>query len=82
MKEVAYAALSWLSYIGRPMSLLELQYALVLQDSPTVLDEDDLCVEAAILTACAGLIVRVRGSQMVDFARESSLMHAFVSSEY
>jgi hypothetical protein len=70
LRGIAYAALSWLSYAERPMTLRELQCALALPVTGVPLDDADFPVESAILTACVGLISRNTQSGNVDFTRE------------
>jgi hypothetical protein len=69
-KHVAYRVLSWISYAFRPLSLVELQYALAVREEMTDMDENDLDDEDFLISVCAGLITVSEGSHQVGLVRE------------
>ena len=69
-KGLAYRVLSWLSYAFRPLSLVELQYALAVREDMTKMDEDDLDDEEFLISVCAGLVTVSEGSHQVGLVRE------------
>ena len=69
-KDLAYRVLSWLFYAFRPLSLVELQYALAVKEDMNEMDEDDLDDEEFLISACAGLVTVSEGSHQVGLVRE------------
>ena len=72
-KHMAYRLLSWISYAFRPLSLLELRYALAVREGMTKMDEDDLDDEEFLISVCAGLVTVSEGSLQVGLVRESNI---------
>jgi hypothetical protein len=71
--ELAYRVLSWISYAIRPLSVIELQYALAVREDITEMDEDDLDDEEFLISICAGLVTVSEVSRQVDLVREYSI---------
>lgn len=71
-RHMAYRVLSWISYAFRPLSLVELQYALAVgQDtSITEVNEDDLDDEVFLTSVCAGLVIVSGESRQVGLVRK------------
>lgn len=55
--EIALRTLAWVSYAFRPLSLRELQHALMVEPGNSTLDEELLLDEQSITALCAGLVV-------------------------
>lgn len=56
-KSLAQMALLWLAFAKRPMTLAELNEAIILEDDMTDIDQDDrLCRKETTLQVCRGLI--------------------------
>lgn len=70
---MAYRVLSWISYEFRPMSLIELQYALAVREDMTNIDKDDLDDEEFLISICAGLVTVSGESRQVGLVRECSV---------
>jgi len=69
-KDMAYRLLSWISYAFRPLSVIELQYALAVREEMTSIDEDDIDDEEFLISICAGLVTVSEGSRQVGLVRE------------
>ena len=69
-KDLAYRVLSWLFYAFRPLSLVELQYAVAVKEDMSEMDEDDLDDEEYLISVCAGLVTVSEGSHRVGLVRE------------
>ena len=69
-KHMAYRVLSWISYAFRPLSLVELQYALAIREGMTEMDENDLDDEQYLISVCVGLVTVSEESHRVDLVRE------------
>ena len=54
-RKLAYRVFSWMSYAFRPLSLVELQYAVAIEDM-TEMDEEDLNDERFLLSVCGGFV--------------------------
>ena len=67
---MAYRVLSWISYAFRPLSLIELQYALAIQEGMTKMDDNDLDDEEFLISICVGLVTVSRESHQVGLVRE------------
>ncbi|THV89698.1 hypothetical protein D6D27_06299 [Aureobasidium pullulans] len=56
-RELAQKALLWLIFARRPLTLAELNEAIIIEDGQTDIDEDDrICRETAVLETCHGLL--------------------------
>ncbi|KAF2659750.1 ankyrin, partial [Lophiostoma macrostomum CBS 122681] len=55
-RETAISALKWLTNVRRPITLLELQYALAVESDAEVFDPEGLVDEEYILSVCKGLV--------------------------
>jgi hypothetical protein len=71
-KGMAYRLLSWISYAFRPMTFIELRYALAVKDGMIKMDENDLDDEEFLISICAGLVTvsDAEGSHQVSLVRE------------
>ncbi|MCJ1478158.1 hypothetical protein MMC13_006834 [Lambiella insularis] len=56
-KELGENVLLWISFAFRPLSIIELQHALAVDDTTTDTDLDALPDEEIIISVCAGLVV-------------------------
>lgn len=55
--ELAMRVLLWVSNTVRPLSPVELQYAIAVQPGMTELDDEDLDEQDLMISVCAGLVV-------------------------
>jgi ankyrin repeat protein len=55
-EQLAKQALSWITCAQRPLSTIELQHALAVEDGETKLDEENLSQLEDIVSVCAGLV--------------------------
>jgi ankyrin repeat protein len=55
--ETAKDVLSWISYATRPLTPLELQYALAIEDHQLFIDEDNIPDIEDLISICAGLVI-------------------------
>ena len=69
-KYMAYRVLSWISYAFRPLSLIELQYALAIREGMTKMDDNDLDDEEFLISICMGLVTVSEESHQVGLVRE------------
>ncbi|KAF8874890.1 hypothetical protein BD779DRAFT_1702108 [Infundibulicybe gibba] len=63
---LAYQVFSWLIHAVRPMTMRDLQYALVVGDGVTAIDARDLYDEATLTSICVGLVI-LRGDTTAGF---------------
>ena len=71
-RQIACKTLAWMSYALRSLSLGELQHALAIEPSDTVLDEELLMDGQGITALCAGLVVVDHGTNMVNLVHYST----------
>ena len=64
--EIALRTLAWVSYAFRPLSLRELQHALMVEPGNSNLDEELLLDEQSITALCAGLVIVEPNSKAVN----------------
>ena len=76
-RKLAYQVLSWISYAFRPLSLVELQYAVAIQEDMTEMDEEDLSDEKFLLSVCGGLVVLTE-SQQVALVRKYIMYYLYI----
>ncbi|PBK85125.1 hypothetical protein ARMGADRAFT_1018166, partial [Armillaria gallica] len=57
-QELAHRVFGWIVFARRPLTVLELQYALAVEPGTTTLDLDNLHDEDFLLDICAGLVVK------------------------
>lgn len=69
-KDMAYRVLSWIAYAFRPLSLIELQYALAVREDMTSIDKNDLPHKEFIISVCAGLVTVSKKSRQVGLVRK------------
>lgn len=74
-KDLAYQVFSWLVHAYRPLSLVELQYALSVKEGMT---KGDLHDELFISSICAGLITVRQECRMYGFSRQTVEVVGFV----
>lgn len=67
---MAFHVLSWILHAFRPLSLIELQYALAVKKDMVQTDENDLHDEEFLISVCVGLVTVSEGSQQVGLVRE------------
>lgn len=65
---LADRAICWVCLSQRPLTILELRYALSVEpDEPDMDEHDDLIPESAVIAACAGLITVEKSTAVVRF---------------
>ena len=69
-RELAIRVLSWIAYSYRPLSTLELQYALAITPGMTAMDFDALEDVDLLTSVCAGLVVIDEESTIIHLVRE------------
>ena len=67
---LAMRAIIWLTHAYEPLSVRQLQHAVVVSDEGEGLDEDDIVAEEMIVSVCCGLIVVDQESRIVRLVRE------------
>lgn len=65
--ELAKQLLSWLTYSARPMTVLELQYALAVDLGTYSVDQDGLIDQETMLSVCAGIVTVEENSNTIRF---------------
>ncbi len=71
-KELAYRILGWIAFARRPLTVLELRYALAVESRMTTVDLDD---EEFLGDICAGLVVKDDAySEFEDFWSSGAIM--------
>lgn len=71
-RDLAYQTLSWLAHAVQPLSITDLQYALAVGRDleMTVMDSTALDNAEDVLSACGGLVVLNRSTEIVSLVRE------------
>ena len=67
---LAKRAITWLTYMLRPLKMIELRHALAVQPNTATFDDGDVSTEETIISVCCGLIVVEGESQTVRLVRE------------
>jgi hypothetical protein len=76
---LAHNVLMWIANARRPLTVLELQYALSVEINATTIDEECLEVEDVFLSTCAGIVICDEGSKTVRLVRKwCTLISIFV----
>ena len=68
-RELAWKVLSWISFVFRPLSIEELQHALVVMPSDTDIRRGAFPDEEIMISVCAGLVVVDEESSVVRLIR-------------
>ena len=71
-RRIALNAVAWVSYAFRVLSLKELQHAIAMKISDTVLDEDSVMDGQDITSLCAGLLVVDQRTNVVNLVHHST----------
>lgn len=71
--ELAMQVLLWISSALRPLSPVELQYAIAIQPGMTELDDEDLDEQDLMVSVCAGLVILDARTDTLRFVRKSVL---------
>lgn len=71
-KSVALKALAWVSYAFRPLSLRELQHALIIEPESNDLDEDFIPDGQQITSLCAGLLTIDWENGLINFIHSTT----------
>lgn len=71
--ELAMLVLLWISNAIRPLSPVELQYAIAIQPGMTELDDEDLDEQDLLVSVCAGLVILDAETDTLRFVRKSIL---------
>ena len=66
-RDLAFMALTWLSYAQRPMTALELQHALAVETGKGSLDAENLVDVEKLVLVCGGLVVVTAESNIITF---------------
>ena len=69
-KQLAKRILSWITYARRPLSVVELQYALSVEPKMTEMDPTALIFASKLTSVCAGLVVVDERQCIIRLARE------------
>ncbi|KAK0438148.1 ankyrin repeat-containing domain protein [Desarmillaria tabescens] len=56
-RDLAYRIFGWIAFAARPLTVLELRYALAVELGTTALDPDNLCNDDLLGSVCAGLVI-------------------------
>ena len=68
--ELAMRVLLWVSNAARPLSPIELQYAIAIQRGMTEIDDEDLDEQDLMVSVCAGLVVLDAETNTIRFVRK------------
>ena len=68
--ELAMRVLLWVSSTFRPLSPVELQYAIAVRPGMTELDEEDLDEQDLMISVCAGLAILDAETNTLRFVRK------------
>ena len=68
--DLAKRVLLWVSNTFRPLSPVELQYAMAVQPGMTELDDEDLDEQDLMVSVCAGLVVLDAETDTLRFVRK------------
>jgi len=68
-RTLAFAVLSWITFACRPLSVLELRFAVAMAPDATELDSDDAVMETCLTLYCAGLVVIDETTKIVHLVR-------------
>ncbi|KAK0485387.1 hypothetical protein EDD18DRAFT_1361068 [Armillaria luteobubalina] len=80
-RELAHRVLGWIAFARRPLSVLELRYALVVEPGVTALYLDNLYDEDFLLDICAGLVVKDETcGGFEDFQPSGTIMKFIIQS--
>lgn len=79
-KELGENVLLWISFALRPLSIVELQHALAVDDTTTNTDLDALPDEEIIISVCAGLVTIDNESSTVRLVRMMPLFFCLAHS--
>ncbi|SJL14350.1 uncharacterized protein ARMOST_17806 [Armillaria ostoyae] len=75
-QELAHRVFGWIAFSRRPLTVLELRYALAVEPGMTTLDLDNLHDEDFLLDVCAGLVVKDEThSEWEDFQPSGAVMN-------
>ena len=66
-RDLAFKALTWLSYAQRPMTALELQHALAVEADKGSLDVENLVDIEELISVCGGLVAVTAESNIITF---------------
>jgi hypothetical protein len=79
--EIAFRILSWIFYAARPLRMIELRHALVIEDGDRDIDKAKLreLQSSDILDCCQSLVVCEKSSEIVRFAHPT--VHEFLQSQ-
>ena len=66
-RDLAFKALTWLSYAQRPMTALELQHALAVEAGKESLNIENLVDAKELILVCGGFVVVTAESNIVTF---------------
>ena len=83
-QQLAKQTLSWIVYATRQLSVLELRYALAVEDEATELDEENLAETDEIIHACAGLVTIEQDTniiRLVHYTTQEYLERKFLAWE-
>ena len=71
-RDLAKRVLSWITLAARPLTTLELQYALAVEVGDSELDKDNLPQINDMVSVCAGLVTVDEGSQIIRLVHHTT----------
>ncbi|KAK0216580.1 hypothetical protein EDD85DRAFT_436907 [Armillaria nabsnona] len=85
-KDLAYRVFGWVAFSGRPLTVLELRYALAVEPGMTTLDPDNLYDDDLLESVCAGLVVMdwTYSTEFIQFQPEGPIIRFvhYTTQEY
>jgi hypothetical protein len=76
-RTLVYQVLSWISYAFRPMSHVELQYAMAISKDMAEIDEDDLHDDEFLLSVCGGLVIIMEKHKQVALVCKCTTLYMY-----
>ncbi|KAK0502596.1 hypothetical protein EDD18DRAFT_697226 [Armillaria luteobubalina] len=74
-EKLALRAFGWIAFVKRPLTVLELQYALAVKPGSTpALNLENLCAEDILISVCVGLVVKDETYISGDFQSNNPTM--------
>ncbi|KAK2790832.1 hypothetical protein FQN53_008656 [Emmonsiellopsis sp. PD_33] len=81
-RDLALQALAWVTFAKRPLSPLELQHALAVEEETTEFDEDNISTLHDILSVCVGLLTVDEGAtniRLVHYTTQDYLQRTIMN---
>ncbi|KAK0480424.1 hypothetical protein EDD18DRAFT_1439630, partial [Armillaria luteobubalina] len=77
-QELAHRVFGWIAFARRPLTVLELRYALAVEPGTTTLDLDNLHDEDFLLDICAGLVIKDETYSQFEGFQQSGVIMKFM----